>query len=384
MLSQNLLITKELHLKRIICRVTSELVFPDRSQSCFIGPFMVLHPPQVLVYSRSSVLEYHENVQFVCVAKGYPENFTFTWSCLPSGTLNGCNGRSQTVNISLERKLHGSRYPDTLVEHAVVSCTASNSEGSATASAHVRLRYEVSTRKVFHNPVTSEHILQSTNIPTVAHTTSTFATERLPVSNSTQSVVQTKRIDQSFDQPMSSTLPYQHSQAKEIIPPSTLDGPSDAANSDGFATWKIIASAAGGFIGTIALTLLVVVSVGVVLYRHYGHSRSTTVKQMNQGNDATSELPNTDPIYEMPDAPEIFRIQQIIPKETSTYSPIRVCHTYASEVLQSSSLSTLSERSWTSVSDTNGEEIPHLKGEPQGNVNKHSLPAATYENESAI
>ena len=86
----------------------------------------------------------------------------------------------------------------------------------------------------------------------------------------------------------------------------------------------------------------------------------------------------------MPDLPDISKTQCSIPDENPTYSPLKVCHTYASQVLHLSYLSTLSERSWNSASDTDGEEVPTLAEEPQDNMDKHCQAQATYENENDI
>ena len=100
-LSDKVRVSRELHNKRIICVVTSELAFPGRSLECPTGLIKVLTPPAVAVHPRNAILEDHMVVGFTCMADGYPTVFNFTWSCSSNVKLNGCNGTTTSTNTSV-------------------------------------------------------------------------------------------------------------------------------------------------------------------------------------------------------------------------------------------------------------------------------------------
>lgn len=135
-LLHDLPITKSLHMKRLVCEVTSELVFPERLLQCFIGPIMVYHAPRVIVQPSNAEVGPDHLVEFMCVANGYPDHFEYSWTCLPHGLFKGCESVSKTAEVSLGINVDTVSLEGLAAE---VRCIVSNSIGRATGSSHVNV-----------------------------------------------------------------------------------------------------------------------------------------------------------------------------------------------------------------------------------------------------
>lgn len=127
-LSYDLPISLQMHMKTIVCEVTSEIVFPDRYLQCSIGPILVLQAPKVLIRPNDAVIAYDRSVELTCTPDGYPNTFNFSWSCLPESVVTGCDSKSETATIAINRNFH----MDAESSVAEITCTASNYQGTST------------------------------------------------------------------------------------------------------------------------------------------------------------------------------------------------------------------------------------------------------------
>ena len=120
---------------------------------CEVGPIYVLYHPRVFVNPTSLVVTNHHETQLECFADGYPDNFTFSWSCSKTDIFNGCGGKSQTINLSVNKFYI---FPASGSESVLVTCAASNSIGTGTASSLVKVeRMDSFGRKLDHLNATS-------------------------------------------------------------------------------------------------------------------------------------------------------------------------------------------------------------------------------------
>ena len=131
----NLHVRKQMHLRSLVCIVTSELNFPEKKLKCPVGPIKVIHPPRVFVNPPRLLLTNKHPMQLECLVDGYPDNFTFSWSCSGTGTLQGCGGMSNKVNLSIN-DLQAVRIKGTYVQ---VMCRVHNSVGTGKASSIIKL-----------------------------------------------------------------------------------------------------------------------------------------------------------------------------------------------------------------------------------------------------
>lgn len=102
MISQELTVTLDLHLRTIMCDVTSGLSFPGQRLQCSIGPIQVYQPVGVTVMpSETTLRQVGDSVMLSCLAEGYPDVFSFAWACFPPGYVEGCNVRKREANFSV-------------------------------------------------------------------------------------------------------------------------------------------------------------------------------------------------------------------------------------------------------------------------------------------
>ena len=159
-LSHKLSITKDLHLKKLVCEVTSEIAFPVRLLQCFVGPIKVYHAPKVIVHPSNAEVLHNYPIKLLCVVNGYPDQFTFIWSCLPIGIFVGCASVSETAEISTSVHVV---VPEEGLEAEII-CTVSNSIGQAIGSSHVNV-----LPVTMSSSVPFLHVLEQTAIPLIPH-----------------------------------------------------------------------------------------------------------------------------------------------------------------------------------------------------------------------
>ena len=128
---QSIPITKELHLQSVICRVTSEIVFPGQELECSIGPLLVFQPPHALLLPKELNLTSPDvgPIVFECDATGYPNTFNFTWICIPVDRVVGCRNSTRTNYISFTKSA-----TEAGIENIVrIKCIATNTQGSSSS-----------------------------------------------------------------------------------------------------------------------------------------------------------------------------------------------------------------------------------------------------------
>ena len=145
-------VSKQMHLRSLICIVTSELAFPETSLQCAVGPIEVVYAPRVFVDPTRLDMKSYQT-QLTCLADGHPANFTFSWSCSVADIFIGCEGNSQIIDLSVN-KLY--KFPTSGQVYVVVTCAVSNLVGRREASSHVKVE-----RQDFFEGPTDRTILSS-------------------------------------------------------------------------------------------------------------------------------------------------------------------------------------------------------------------------------
>ena len=134
--SLDLPVSREMHLRSITCMVTSEIYFPEKTLQCSVGPILVLYPPRVFVNPPRLLFINEHPTQLECLADGYPENYTFSWSCSITEILNGCDENSKSINLFINKHY---RFPDSDIVYVIITCAVSNSVGTETSSSVVKV-----------------------------------------------------------------------------------------------------------------------------------------------------------------------------------------------------------------------------------------------------
>ena len=127
-------VSAQMHSISLTCIVTSQVVFPEKELTCSVGPVKVMYPPRAFVNSTKLTLRNYDQTQVECLADGYPDNYTYSWSCSTPDLLDGCDGNSKTVDLSIN-KLY--QFPSLGMEYVLVTCSVSNSVGNGTASSNL-------------------------------------------------------------------------------------------------------------------------------------------------------------------------------------------------------------------------------------------------------
>ena len=133
---QELTITRELHMKKITCIITSSLAFPGRRLECSIGPFKVLYPPTVDLKPGHVNISVSPSTEFHCMANGFPEIFNYSWACFPTNIVSGCTSYNGFTEIILRKDY---KAPTNETQYVTIQCTVSNSYGSASGTSLVTI-----------------------------------------------------------------------------------------------------------------------------------------------------------------------------------------------------------------------------------------------------
>ena len=141
----DLKIDHHFHEKSITCTIRSESTFPTAEISCTVGPFPVLYRPKLsLTPERISLMidfEDDEHVHINCTGDGNPHVERITWLCLPP--MDICVDRntymSRTVNFTT------SSLNMLNTTNILITCSASNTVGTANATSIITLRNKPKT-----------------------------------------------------------------------------------------------------------------------------------------------------------------------------------------------------------------------------------------------
>ena len=95
------------------------------------------HPPR-------SALTNNYPIQLECLVDGYPDNFTFSWYCPGTDMLQGCDGMSNKVNLSINDL---QAVPIKGTQYVQVMCTVHNSVGAGKASSIIKLERQDSLER---------------------------------------------------------------------------------------------------------------------------------------------------------------------------------------------------------------------------------------------
>ena len=137
---QDLTFTADMHFTNITCRVTSQSVFPDLALHCPIGPFIVYQTPRVRVEPSAVAVQHLDDViSVLCIAKGYPDVFSFSWACFPQEYFEGCSTRSNELNLKINCSV-ASNPQDIEV---TITCSATNSRGLAYNTSRIMIHSSV-------------------------------------------------------------------------------------------------------------------------------------------------------------------------------------------------------------------------------------------------
>ena len=165
--SQTMTVTRNLHLKRVTCRATSELLFPDRKIECLTDLIKVNLPLRVYMIPTNVTLDNINDITFSCMAEGFPGDFTYSWSCFPHDMFIGCDSKSRTANISLDCTYY---IRVSNVERVNISCSVTSSTGQSSDATELLLTSNVrktcKTQRLFRDiNNTANHLtLKQTNL----------------------------------------------------------------------------------------------------------------------------------------------------------------------------------------------------------------------------
>lgn len=473
-LSHALLVTRQLHLKEIICGVTSDLVFPGIRHQCSIGPITVLYPPHVFVQPRQARMTLRGPTQLSCIADGHPEHFNFSWSCFPEGVLGGCDGKDQRANLHLSKASDISNIES--VKHISVTCTVTNSEGSGMGSSHitiadmhlgnaeldsfscednVKLNVTMDATKGWSNSsyitfvcaVTSsserckiQKILwylgnssfsENENEIVEGKLLSQFSVGiariytnenqalhcEVSVSNTTvrssfnlSQLIEKQQMVISGQSPKTDSLTNPNSSQiskARMLPDSILDdisndkrlyptiinkenikGSTDSPRSSALKIWQIVTITVAGVLVTVILTACVVTILSMCMYKRFFYRPSTDPKSSHSKDDCKDRYSissNLGPIYDEPHVPSPCKLGRCksLP-DIAKDDRLSLNHIYDSNVYHSSYISTSSDSSWSSCTDSD-KERRNTYGTPSSGSSDQGLSCmAKYRNGEVV
>ena len=163
-LTQELLVTRDLHLQSLTCRVTSEVFFSGRKLECSVGPVKVNHPLQVRVTpSEVKQQRVDETSTLICSAEGFPDDFAFSWFCFPQYVITGCNSTSRVINLTLPcTSLHDLNETDVITISCSVTTSVETSSNTSTFVISSSLKENCQQRtliETFKDNDTIEHLV---------------------------------------------------------------------------------------------------------------------------------------------------------------------------------------------------------------------------------